>query len=398
MKPDREPAPGQPVAAGRELVGTLVLALIQQWRLGRTRVGTEHLFLAMAERMPSLRMVRAGVSDRIRESATGWRSADAGADFPLVKDACEVEGALREAVWGARVRLRRDWDAPAPQWSGGVRAAVGRALLEAARGRARWAHSGHLLVGICLGEHDRAVEALRDLRFDPDAIVQQSPRVIGIEGTALTAGADLLEQTGALVAPPVGAARRVAVRLLTVLMRANATRYRLASYCPLVMAVDREAARQGIRLGAVQVTQSHLLLALLVLHEQLAQASQRLRPRWAAHNDAGELLHAAGVRQAALADRVARDPAPDQPLPPRSRPWRNRNSADPPFGRSVAEADRRAHALAAELNHRYAGTSHLLMALLEDPAGPPRSVLRGLGVDVDWLVGRVAQRLGLGGG
>lgn len=376
----------------------LMLAMARQWRIGRTRVGTEHLLLTMSERMPSLRPVRAGVSDRVWNPATGWRSEDAGADFTLIGDAREVDGALREAAWLARVRLRRAWEAPAPRWSAGVRAAVGRALLEGARWRVPWAHAAHLLTGVCQGGGDRAVEMLRDLRADPQGFVQRVTRVARTAGTPMTAGADLLEKTGTLTAPPVGPLRRPVLRLLTTFMRADAVRYRPGAYRPMVMAMDREAVRQVVRTGAGQATQAHLLLGLLELHQQLAASGQRLRPRWAAHNEAGELLLGAGVRRAALLDRIGRGVPPDEPLPPHSRPWRNRTPADPPFGRGVADVDRRAHAFAAELRHRYAGTSHLLMALLAEPDSPARSILRDCGVGVDQLVDRLARSLGLPAG
>ncbi|HEX7745482.1 MAG TPA: Clp protease N-terminal domain-containing protein [Micromonosporaceae bacterium] len=156
----------------------------------------------------------------------------------------------------------------------------------------------------------------------------------------------------------------------------------------ILSTIETDALTKAILTGGDFVTGAHVLISVLDLHEQLTAAGRPLPDPVARWNAAGEILARHGVTRLAAA-RAARD-LPEGPadhegdldeLP--SRGWRRiQNSLGAPrYGRTALAALRRASLAAHRQGHPYAGTTHLLIELLAEPAGPATCLLRHLHVD-----------------
>jgi hypothetical protein len=134
---------------------------------------------------------------------------------------------------------------------------------------------------------------------------------------------------------------------------------------------------------------------MCALEDQFRYTGRRLADRWAEHNRGGQTLSTWEVGYVASAEYATRLPEQDVSA---CRRWRWRvGRDDPPYGVDVTQAVERAEHYAARLGHPYAGTSHLLMALLSDQDGAGCRLLRDLGVDDGRLRWDVARQLGLPG-
>ncbi|WP_051366666.1 Clp protease N-terminal domain-containing protein [Hamadaea tsunoensis] len=81
-------------------------------------------------------------------------------------------------------------------------------------------------------------------------------------------------------------------------------------------------------------------------------------------------------------------------LPQRGWPALHERPGRPRMGRSALTALRTASHTARDLGHPYAGTTHLLVTLLDDPAGPVGRLLAVLDVDFDALRADAVRVLG----
>jgi len=377
------------------MLGSLLIACRRAWKAGRSSVGTEHVFGVIASDLPALKAelrpeasaLKARIADR-----RGWRSDDGGSGGPGGAGRVEGEAAavLREAAYLPRLGRRGSQEEVAPEWTGGVRAAVVRALLDAQSRWMRHANSAHLVVGLCQDPDSRAVELLAEVGVSADRVLASlSPRLLGREGTPSSSAVIMLDLFGML--SWCSAIRRV----LSGVVRADTGGWRPGGFKPIVAPLDAEAGRLAARRGAARRTQADYLLAIRLLPDQLAERRVWLADRWAAHNDAGQLLSQHGVTGAALAELIGQAAVDEPPAAGRTRRWRHRNPASLPFGAGAVAADERAHAYASELGHPYAGTDHLLMALLEAPEGAVGRLLADLGVDTGALARDLAGQLGL---
>jgi len=380
---------------GMEVLGGLLVACRQAWKLGRTEVGTEHLLAALADVLPAL---RTEVGSRIRELSSRvadsrrWQSQDNGAGDGQERFGDEIDATLREAAQLARLERRASREEPVPEWTDGVRSALREALSDAGSRRVGLAHAAHLVVGVCADSGNRAAELLGEIGLSAHQVLAcLSPRLLRREGTPPSSAVYAFRMNGMLTTyGPI-------LRVLSGVVRADAGGWRPGGFKPIVMALDLEASRQAVRRGAQQTSQAHYLLAIRLLPDQLAARNVRLADRWAAYNDAGCLLSQLGVTVPALSTSMDGLRFDEPPATGTTRRWRHRNPASLPYGAGLVAADERAHGYASDLGHRYAGTDHLLLALLADPAGRTRELLTGLGVDVAVLTRELAGRLGWAG-
>lgn len=169
---------------------------------------------------------------------------------------------------------------------------------------------------------------------------------------------------------------------------------------PILFRIESEAPTKAAQAGHGTVTAAHVLIALIDLHEQLASADTTLADEVARWNQAGVILASHGVRlrpaarAAARLESVPSDAEHDlTDLPTRGWATPQASVGAPTQGRTALAALRHASLTAYRLGHPYAGTTHLLAALLEEPLGPAARLLRRLDVDPDAVRSEVTRRL-----
>ncbi|MEU1967537.1 Clp protease N-terminal domain-containing protein [Micromonospora sediminicola] len=311
---------------------------------------------------------------------------------PVGEFDAEVRAALREVEWSVHRRPDRRGraDPPAPQdrptWTNGARVALTGALRAARDGQTPFANLSHLVLGIlelptCDGtryvfpyEHART-EAVDRLRTDPAMRRADDPHPdLDVERLAVSPGAGSL-----------GA--RLAGRLF-------ARMSRLSRLGPVLAGVDVEARRQAVRLGHGVIGPPHMLLALLTHDDTLAAARIPLTAEHASRNRGAAVLRAHGVDADRLRDLASRRGAPEEPpAEALTEQLGSLRPGDPFTGTDVTAAMARAMEMSLAHRHPDTGTSHLLLALVEDDAGEAAAILRELGVDPESVRARVEQDL-----
>jgi hypothetical protein len=159
---------------------------------------------------------------------------------------------------------------------------------------------------------------------------------------------------------------------------------------PILHLIETDALIKAAQFDQDTATTAHVLLSLIDLHEQLSSDGRALPEQVARWNQAGAILTAHGVRLRPQAWAAARlEPAPDDAERDLSglstRGWAPLPTTlvgHPTHGRTALAALRQASLSAHRLGHPYAGTTHLLAALLAQ-TGPAARLLHRLGVDPD---------------
>lgn len=344
--------------ASRELRETLVEAFRRAVRDGRPDVGTEHVLVALLDGESAAKDL---LAPRVRDSgslmgvitakgAEHWVGEDrAGDGEPLGGHA--VAALLREAAWAASE------DEVPPRPTGALTAALAQALMRAGELGVSRANASHLLMGLLHDRGNRACEALLERRVNREDLlarlaVHPSARQDGTrhpDGVAGLRNMGVLNERGMYWG-----------RLARVLSSGGFG-------SPVIPTVRLEAERQAVRLGHSEVTPVHLLLGMLSLDDQLAEAGLRLRAKWARTNKGAELLRERGVTLAAMVDALA-EPSTADPFRP---------TMHEEIGRLLTRARLRCH----ERGDPSTGTTHLLAVLVAEPAEPCGPLLASLGVD-----------------
>jgi hypothetical protein len=160
----------------------------------------------------------------------------------------------------------------------------------------------------------------------------------------------------------------------------------------MLPALRGEAVQQAVRGGCALVGQPHLVMAMCALEYVLPRVGIGVAEDAAATNGAGRVLAALGLSYLQVKDfAMDLSPGPAE-VAKEERAWRPART-DPPFGADLLAAAREADRLAAELHHRYAGSSHLLFAIASDAGGPGARLLRGYGVDPAAVAVRLGREL-----
>lgn len=318
----------------QQVVNVLSAAVRRAARLGAAAVGTEHLYLALADSLgPGRALLDSSTCGWIRALGTDhWGDDDAG---PGGAPDAEVTALLRQAHHRARQTTML------PE-SGALRECLRAARTAATGGVLTTTDVALALLGLPFG---RAAEALVVRRVDiPKRIAAvRSVRAEPEEAPAVA----LLRKAGMLEGHRGGTWARWTTRLLG---RDDALHSRL------LLVVRNEAERHAVRHGRPVAASVDLVAAVLTVDDQIAAAGHQLR---AQHRDAGAaILRAAGVDPVALLDQPS----------------------DPASGEE-ARALAGTRLVAARHEDDMVRTTHLLMALLDDPADPIGPALRGLGID-----------------
>lgn len=357
--------------AGTGVVGSLGSTMR---RKGRTPVSTSDVLMELGRIYhPQLRRILA-LEQRHQADA-----ADDPEDGPVTADNdLESLGLLREAQWNAisdRLRLQRSGLTAFDRgFTRTVAAAVRQSIAEAARHQVSHAGGLHLAVGILSTQPNNATTALARSHVDAGAAIEQIRASPGYRTPSRPwrPTVDLMRLLG--VAQPAGVppARTAARAVAWLTMRGRTG--------PTLHALSTEATRQAVLLDHQEVTTGHLVLAMLAMDQDLADAHRHMPTGGA--NDGARVLRRHGVRREDWRARLAaadpgalRRAGPASPRYYLERPWGPSWTCEAVHG--IDSAVRRAG------NHRRVGTTAALAGSLSEPSSVAVSVLSGLGVAPD---------------
>jgi len=399
--------------------GSLARAYRRACRAGIAEVGTDLVLCYAAvhvrsvwDRLPPpwgrawrpVRKGRTGLTDPQPPVRTVWVVAfDEEVAF-------EADAVLREAAFDGsdilRARYRRRSEPPPlPVFSPAVRHAVYEAIHEATRRGIKHAGPQHLLAGLLALPDSAAGRLLEEWWVPGHASLEQIARADrgDIEDDAPSTW--VLSLTFWRVLPAAGPRLwrwpwRALVWQVGRLLRRPYRRHGARYGHPILLAIESDATRKAVYTGHAVVTAADVLLSVIELHEQVASAGKTLPDEVARWSQAGEILAARGVqgwtvtRAAARLVSVAGDAEDNLAgLPTRGWPPPRASVGAPRQGRSALTALREASLLAHRLGHPYAGTTHLLDALLVEPDGPAARLLRECGVNPYAVRSEVTRRL-----
>ncbi|MGS2616926.1 Clp protease N-terminal domain-containing protein [Micromonospora sp. LZ34] len=389
------------VALGAMPMRVLLQAYSAAVRRGASSVGTVDLLCRVAlypKSVPPWLLAGASGANLMRMVVDPRRIPAGRAVGELVSEAVseydqEVRAVLREVEW----RIHRQPDRrlrksdvpgrrPRPSWTNAVRTTLVGALQGARDNRLPFANLSHLVLGMlqlpgCDGtryvypyEYSR-LEAVDRLRAEPTMRSTDEPYP-DLENERLA----IWPKSGSLL-------DRLAGQFFA---RAS----RLSRLGPILVAVDFEARRQAIRLGHDVIGPLHILLAMLTHDATLEATRLRVPAHHCSRNRGAAVLRAHGVdadRLRVLA--VGRGGPEEPPAEVLASQLSSQRPGDPFTGTEVVTAMARAMEISLAYRHPDTGTSHLLLAIIEDDAGDAAAILRDLSVDAPAIRARVEQDL-----
>ncbi|MEU8406298.1 Clp protease N-terminal domain-containing protein [Micromonospora sp. NPDC048842] len=378
------------VTIGGGLYAVLRRAADEAARLKQVSIGSDDLLFALLGRYPRLRPA-VPVRAQPREPAASDATDDV---FGLsVEVTFELVRAQREAYWRSF-----GWPGPAVDrlaravgWELEAESVLRMAAQLALHRQARWVGSDHLLETLLEGPGDRAqryvdLDRLIPGRLD-DAVAQIWPR--GDQEPPWLGLAAPLRQLGVLTGPGAGAVRsgRLATRLIS-----SASRL-FSQTTPALGWLELEAVAETVRVGHDRTSPAHLILAVLVLEEEMRAGE--LRPAGPSGSGNEALLDHVGLtrQEAGLVVAAARYGG-EFAGPRPKRAWRT-DRTNPPWTVAAARIAERARELSTLGARLPAGSIHLLHAALTDPDEEARRLLTELGVDPSVVRDLAARRLGL---
>jgi hypothetical protein len=157
--------------------------------------------------------------------------------------------------------------------------------------------------------------------------------------------------------------------------------------------VETEAIGETVRLGHDRTTLTHLVLAVLVLEEQMAARDLHPAPEYKLSCDFVLRKFAVDRESVSLTLSATGEEGAIAP-PQRRRAWRS-NPKNPPWTVAAARAAERARDVARSGNGASAGSAHLLYAVLSDPDDSGRRLLQDQSVDPAAVQDLLTARLGI---
>lgn len=326
--------------------------------------------------------------------------------------AFEADAVLRDAAFygseRVRAKHRRSRKPPTlPEFSPAVRHAVYEAIHEAARLGLSHAGPPHLLVSLIAPPGNAAHRLLdrwrvlghptmdQKLRYSPGYHDNGKPSAWAVPALRV---ARVLPSRGPWLLRQLW---RMMLRLMSGLkLRRPYWRHGARYGHPIPLLIEWDATAKAVHTGRPVVTAVDVLLSIIDFHEQLAAEAIRLPAAVIRMNRAGDILAKHGVcgrivtRTAARLASTPQDREYDlSGVPTKGWPKVRTSWATPPKGRTALVALREASLSAYRRRHSYAGTTHLLDALLADPDGPASRLLRRLGVDPDAVRADIVWRV-----
>jgi hypothetical protein len=350
--------------------------------LRQPEIGTDTLLISLMNQFPAFRRVLGSRPAGALGGAPG--SADdnhveisPGAELELLRTMREVH--WQEYGWSRAVPPR-----DVPQWAAEAKTAARLAMAIAVARNAPRVGADHLLEALLMDPANGASCYVRQQGVDLELLTQVARR------TWIEAGGeppwralvDLLHRARVLVESGDESRRRSTA--LTHRLTAGAVRL-VAGTGPVLAFLEQEAIAESVRLGHDRITLTHLVLAVLVLEEQMAATALGPVREYRAACDF--VLRPFTLDRESVSVTVA-SIAQDGPIAPpqRRRSWRS-SAKNPPWTVAAVRAAEAARSATV------AGSAHLLRAVLADSDDSGRRLLREHAVDPAAVADLLARRL-----
>lgn len=298
----------------------------------------------------------------------------------------------REVHWQVFGWTSVEASSSVPRWADEVHTAVHLAMAIAVARGAPWVGPDHLLEALLADSTNTASHFLRQQGVDFTLLTEVAQRTWPVAGgeSPRRALAELLNRVGVLIKSgresqqrPTALTRRLAASAIRLVTQAS----------PVLSFLEDEAIAETVRLAHDRTTLTHLILAVLVLEEQMAASG--LRPTSEYLPSCDFLLRPFGLDRELVSVTIASIRQEGEIAPPqRRRSWRS-SPKNPPWTLAAARAAETARGVAPAGSKVPVGSSHLLYAVLSDPDDSGRRLLREHSVDPVVVQELVARRLGV---
>lgn len=361
--------------------------------LRQSVIGTDTVLISTMNTFPGFRQVlspgRVELAGRDFVQGGGVDRIHLSADAEL--RLCRI---MREVHW--RVFGWKPAEAPSsvPRWAGEVGVA-GRLAMAIAEARdAPWVGADHLLEALLTDSANLASSFVRKRGVDPEFLTEMAQRTWPVPGgrPPRQALAEMLDRVGVLIQPgreirrrPIALKRRMAAGVIRLVTQTS----------PVLSFLEDEAIAETVRLGHDRTTLTHLILAVLVLEEEMTASG--LRPAVDYMQSCDFVLQHFGIDREAVSLAAASTPQVGEiASPQRRRSWRS-GSRNPPWTVAAVRVAEAARLVASTGSRAALGSAHLLHAVLTDPDSSGRRVLSEQLVNTGAVQDLLARRLGLSG-
>ncbi|WP_369793941.1 Clp protease N-terminal domain-containing protein [Actinoplanes sp. SE50/110] len=255
-----------------------------------------------------------------------------------------------------------------------------------------WVGPDHLLEALLADPTNTAGLLVEAQMVDLDRLTRVARRTWPVAGgkPPIRNLADHLARAGALVDPAHPGLQRSTA--LTRGLTSGIVRL-AAQASPALAFLEQEATAEAVRLGHDRTTLVHLILAVLVLEEQLTSTGLRPSGEYAVSCDF--VLRPFGMTRSEVFVSLADVPQEGAiAAPQRRRSWRS-SPKNPPWTLPACQAGDTARTLAANGKKSPGGSADLLLAVLSHPDDAGRRLLREHSVDPSAVEELLARRLEL---
>ena len=355
-------------------------------------IGANALLGSMMNNFPGLRSVLSfdpagDVSQDARDGGDSRIELPPEAELELLR-------VTREVHWQVFGWAATQTSSTVPQWADEVSTTVRLAMAIAVARGIPWVGVDHLLEALLADPANTASRLLHSQRVDLDLLTEVVQRTWPVPGgePPRRALADLLNRAGVLADP----AQEGRQRSTAFTRRLTAGALGLVTQTsPALAFLEDEAIAETVRLGHDRTTLTHLILAVLVLEEQMAASG--LRPTSEYMPSCDFVLRPFVIDRELVSVTVSSIPQEGDTAPPqRRRSWRS-NPKNPPWTLAASRAAEEARSVASSGRKVPAGSANLLFAVLSDSDESGRQLLREHSVDPEVVQHLLARRLGMSG-
>lgn len=379
------------IEVGRDFYWVLHGACRAAPALRQSVVGTDTVLISTMNNFPEFRKVlnpnrvESAGRDFVQSGGIGRTHLSADAELKL-------DRTMREVHWRVFGWAAADASSSVPRWADEVGVAVRLAMAIAEARDAPWVGADHLLEALLTDSANAASNFVRKQGVDLELLTEMVRRTWPVPGGSppRQALAEMLNRVGILIQP----GREIRRRSTTLKERMAAGVIRLVTQTnPVLSFLEDEAIAETVRLGHDRTTLTHLILAVLVLEEEMTVSG--LRPAVEYVPSCDFVLRHFGVDREAALLAAASEPQVGEIAPPqRRRSWRS-SLRNPPWTVAAVRAAEAARLVASTGSRAVLGSAHLLHAVLADPDNSGRRVLSEQLVNTCAVQDLLARRLGL---
>ncbi|GAB7039806.1 MULTISPECIES: Clp protease N-terminal domain-containing protein [Catenuloplanes] len=355
--------------------------------LNQLAIGTDTVFVALLNAFPNIASL---VGPRpVRVTGYDLHQGVEAAAVDLVPEVeIELGRALKEVHWRVFGWVRDGTPSNVPSWTNGARSVLRLAMAIAASRRDSWVGADHLLEALMADQEGVPARLIRQRGVNLDHLTTVARQVWPTPGgePPRRALAELMHRAGVLVSP--GQENR-AMGALTRHLTSGVV-HLLTNASPALAFLEDEAIAETVRSGWPQTTSAHLLLAVVVLEEEMMAGD--FYPSDNYLSACGIVLKSIGFDRGKAyryLESVMREE--QSASPQRRRAWRS-NPKNPPWTiTAVRVADS-----ARGVGSAPVGSAHLLYSILVDSDDIGRRLLREQAIDPQDVRVSLARRLALG--